>query len=556
MTRLEVWFPEQDKARALAALHALNLPSIGGALLHLSEKMTYPASGPIIATDLKPGEPNLVGSSTGYDIFDHPGWTPEKFAEFVTSHEHLHVLVDRQPCPTLAVLAGYLQARILVDETYSTCRRMLSLITTDGNVAALALEDGHDNTVEQVRDAFFADGLDAALALPGWRVAKSGPPAPFSTRDAALHRRMDLVLWHADYECGRVKVPEGAELSPLNLKIFKHDDVGGHRPVIGYARSSKHLYEIIAPKLDELGPLEVMCAVDGELQRFSDPVGGVGGGLGAHVSDWADWILWHSIPEGHGGQAAGDGEPWEGESTDARLYRIAHNIVGYDEQDRDTTYFSTAADVQAWLRRSLGHHGAPLSVHVLDDIAFALADNSPALIQKHLYDRSDGPEVRAGYRADAFRPWAGSQNWWDPDRLAHVRNPSLRTVMDGAVLEAFEATNCLDYADLEPYLRPAGARADGNSWFVVRLGDNPTCIAFPAQRTILAVSTDNDGAVAEITAHEYFRRIGQKGRKRDFEKRWARWLDENQPLTKEEIHVGLEIIDQIIEGSDDDPGDE
>jgi hypothetical protein len=139
---------------------------------------------------------------------------------------------------------------------------------------------------------------------------ESRPPVPFSVLDAAFNRRMDLARWQTSVELGKVAVPKGAELSPLNFVIVEHDDIGGQRPVIGHARSSKHLYEIIVPPLDELGPLEVMCAVDGELQRFIDPVTGEDKGIGAHAADWAGWILQDSVAGGL--QPGGPVPPWEG----------------------------------------------------------------------------------------------------------------------------------------------------------------------------------------------------------------------------------------------------
>ena len=96
------------------------------------------------------------------------------------------------------------------------------------------------------------------------------------------------------------------------------------------------------------------------------------------------------------------------------MYRLAHNIVSYEDHRTDTTYFSTAGEIEAWLRRALGNHNAPITVGVLDDVSFTLAADSPTLIQKHVFDRSDG--LQAGYQANAFRPWAGTTNWWHPER--------------------------------------------------------------------------------------------------------------------------------------------
>lgn len=548
MTRLDVWVPKRERARVLSALESLGT-TLDRAVLQLPVTVNDSGSGAIFSVEQRPGGPSVLGFSTGYDVFGKPGWTPERFAEFVTSRKHLHVFIDGNPAPTLAALAGYLQTPLLVDETYPTGSRELDLVTTDGNVAILRLDGGCDDSADLIRELFFTEGLDSALAVPGWFVAKSGPPV-FGRRHSALHRRMDLAFWKSADELGKIVIPKGAKLIPLSMVIVDHDGIDSRRPVIGYVRSSKHLYEIIVPALDELGPLEVTCAVDGVLQRFIDPVTGEDQGIGAHAADWANWILRHSVPDGHDGLAPAR-QPWEGNGPDDRLYRVANNIVNYEDHDTDTTYFSTAGDVEAWLRRALGNHNAPLTVRVLDDVSFTLDARVPALIQTHVYDRSDGPDMEAGYQAAALRLWAGKKNWWNPERLAYTSNPSLNTVMDGQMIQAYTAANCLDYTDLEPYLLPVDARANENSWFVLRLGDTPTCIAFPSQRTILAVNTDHDGATAEITAHEFFRWSTQWGRKNEFEKQWARWLDESLPLTTEEIQAGLKTLEQTIERSDD-----
>lgn len=556
MTRFDVWVPEENRARVLAALEVLSdlpalepLGGLDGDVLQLPLTVNDAASGPLLTGDQRPGGPSVIGWSTGYDVFSQPGWTPERFAQFVSTRSRLHIGIGVGPRPTVAALAGYLQTPMLTDEEAGDRGRSITFVTTDGNVTIAEYAGGQADTAE-VRDTFFNEGLNRALALLGVTVRKAGPVGRFSLRDEALNRRMDLVFWQGGYEFGKVAVPKGAELSPLNMVIAEHDGVSGVRPVIGQARSSKHLYEIIVPPLEELGPLEVTCAVEGVLQRFIDPATGEDKGPGAHAADWADWILRDSVPAGQPEPAPGH-EPWQGDGMDARMYRLAHSIVNYEDHHTDTTYFSTAGDVEAWLRRAFGDHNAPLTVGLLDDVAFTLAADGPALIQRHIFDRAEG--LQAGYQPNAFRPWAGTGNWWDEDRRAYTRNPSLGTVMDGQKLESYAAVNCLDYADLEPYLLPAGARADDGSWFVIRLGDTPTCIAFPAQRTILTVSTDHDGAAAEIAAHQYFAWSRRNGRRRDFEEQWARWLDESRPLTKDEIQAGLKALEQIIERSDDEP---
>jgi hypothetical protein len=120
--------------------------------------------------------------------------------------------------------------------------------------------------------------------------------------------------------------------------------------------------------------------------------------------------------------------------------------VNYEDHDTDTTYFSTAPEVQAWLRRSLGNHSAPLTVGLLDDASFTRAADSPTLIQRHVFDRSTG--LQAGYQANAFVPSAGTQSWWDPDRPYYGTRRC--RPWDGPT-PGYTAENCLDFADLEPH---------------------------------------------------------------------------------------------------------
>lgn len=369
----------------------------------------------------------------------------------------------------------------------------------------------------------------------------------YDVRDIARRRQWPLTSWKDAHARGRLAVPEGAELSPLNLVVVPGDEIDcRERAVIAHARSSQHLYEILFPLTEELAPLDVMCAVDGVLQRFADPVTGTDKGFGAYPTDWAEWILRDSAPGGH---RSVERRPWEGSGVEARLYRLEHNIVNYEDHEADTYQFVTADELAAWLKRALGDHNAPISVHLLDGASLSLSAAQEPMIQRHHFDRSDGPEVKAGYQPNVFKPEVGTKNWWNQGLRAYTRLPSLQTSMDGQSLEAFRAENCLDFADLEPHLLPAGAQVNAGSWFVVRLGDTATCIAFPAAHTILSVTTDHDGAAARIGTQEYFSWVDERARLNDYERQWGRWLDGNEPLTKDEIDDGLRALGQLIEGS-------
>ncbi|MCQ1947560.1 MULTISPECIES: hypothetical protein [unclassified Arthrobacter] len=483
---------------------------------------------------------DIVGESTGYDIFGEPGWTLEKFTLFMTSRKHMYSESENGKSPTLAALAGYWQTPFLVD-TAQNDSHFVYLVTPDGNVTIVEYDGGQDGMLS-LRETFFVRGLEAALALPGVTLRKAGPRPLPGVDSFAANRQGLLHDWVTAHDLGRMSAPQGAELCANDLLFPHRDEINTHRPVVAYVRSAQHLYELLYPVTQELGPLELLCAVDGVLQRYVDPETGAEQGLGALATDWADWILEDSVPEGHRRPK----QPWEGNSLDARLYRLEHHIVDYDDQETGTSQFVTALELETWLKSALGRHNLPISVDVLNDAALLLKAGTMPVFQQHTYERSEGPELKVRKSKQFFSPWAGFRTWEHPDTGRHLFQPYLNTVMDGEKVESFHAVSCLDFDELEPYLLPSGATVDMQSWFVLSVRDTRTCILFPAAGTMLKVSTDNDGAAARITAREYQGRRRELDRERAFHTRWADWLDADHQLTHQEILAGMDTLDRMI----------
>lgn len=482
----------------------------------------------------------IVGESTGYTILNETGWTEEKFMLFVMSREHLHINIEDHKLPTLAALAGYWRTPLFVDIPKGDSH-LIFLVTPDGNVTMVEYDGGREG-VFHMRETFFGDGLDPALVLPGVTIRKAGPRTTPGIDSMAANRQGLLHGWVNAHDLGRMAAPKGAELSASDLKFPHLEEIDRERPVVAYVRSSQHLYELLYPVTHQLGPLELLCAVDGVLQRYVDPDTGVEQGMGAVADDWADWILAESVPAGHRAPK----QPWEGNSIEARLYRLEHNIVDYDDQETGTSQFGTALELETWLKRALGRHNLPLSVHILDDAAMLLRADIMPVYQKHTYERSAGEVLEILTSKQFFSPWAGFRTWERPEKGDHLFKPYLNTVMDGAELQSVLAVNCLDYDQLEPYLLPDGARANMNSWFLLSVGDTRTCILFPAVDSMLKVSTDHDGAFAGITACEYWGRRRELDRERAFQKQWGDWLDSDHQLTREEVRAGLDTLDRMI----------
>lgn len=541
-----VWIPGAEWPRVRSGFESMNTEQFNDAALrlpvdpwpaavrvHENGDVSY-SGGAILDADV------VIGESTGYDVFGEPGWTEQKFVLFVLSRDQLHCEIAGRKSPTLAVLAGYWRTPMLVENRRGDVQ-LVSFITVDGNVTVAECESG-DEPLARIRDAFFARGLGEALKVPGVTVRKTGAPVLPAVDTVAASRQTLLRDWMTAHDLGRLGLPKGAELSPHDLQFPSRDEIDPDRPVVAYARSSRHLYELLHPVTDELGPLELLCAKDGALQNYTDPDTGVTQGPGALGTDWAEWIVADSVPEGQRVPR----QPWEGNSTEARLYRLEHNIVDFSDQETSTAQFGTALELHTWMRQALGNHAVPLSVHVLDDIALMLREEATPLYQEHTYERSAGRVLKIRTSKKFFYPWAGAADWTSPDRSGHPYRPSLETVMDGGELESFLAVNCLDLNKLEPYLLPAGTPVRRDSWFLLSVGDSRTCILFPAVGTMLNVSTDHDGASARIAAREYFSRRRELERERRFAIQWAGWLDEEHQLTQDELRLGLESLNRMI----------
>ncbi|MCQ2001466.1 hypothetical protein [Arthrobacter zhaoxinii] len=544
-TRYDVWIPAREWARVRPIVESMNNPNTDGPHLRWPVDpwpVTFAVedNGDATYSGNVSWYNDTIGESTGYDVFQKPGWTPEKFSLFVFSRHNMHLDLGRRSYPTLAALASYLQTPMVVDEDMGSFHRT-SLLGTDGNVA-LVSHPGVPGTIEHIRTAFFTQDLAAVLAVPGVSLNSKNVRQTSSMSGAAYGRQTQIRDWMQAHVRGKLSAPKGAELAWNDFNLPYSDDIGDTRPVVAWARSSKHLYEVIYPTTEQVGPLEMLCAVDGELQSYVDPDTGVDEGVGAHGADWAQWVLQHSVPEGRRTPK----QPWEGNNPEARLYRMEHNIVSYEDHETGTSQFESALELHTWLKRSLGDHNAPISVHVLDDVSFMLAEERLPVLQEHTYERISGPGVKVRYSTQTFFPWVNVLDWRKGDHEGHSWNSSLSTAMDGETLESFLGTNCVDFASLEPYLMPVGAPVRMNTWFLLHLDGTRVCMAFPAVGTMLEVSTDHDGATAQIAAREYSSRQERLDLEYRFQTRWANWLDDDHRLTHTEMREGMKALAELI----------
>lgn len=84
LTYYRAWIPEQHRARVRPLLEAMNTPDGSSLRLPvepLPAELNWNGPGPTFSWELNPGLHDGIGKYTGYDVFDQPGWTLEKFAE-------------------------------------------------------------------------------------------------------------------------------------------------------------------------------------------------------------------------------------------------------------------------------------------------------------------------------------------------------------------------------------------------------------------------------------------------------------------------------------------
>lgn len=480
----------------------------------------------------------------GHDRFrDGQRWDLGLFARFVASRRQLQFHPeDGTTRPTLAALSGLLRCPILVDEDQGSFHRV-KLISPDGSVAE-ARCDGQDGTLDRVRSVFFSHGREAAVQLEFLQVENPGTVGYPSRDELAFLRQGQFREWIRQHTMGLIATPEDSLLRPLDFNLPFSDEIESDRPVMVWARTEHHLYEIIYAQLEDgVGPMDVMCAVDGELQAYTDPLTGDEQGWGAPLDLWCNWVLNHAVPAGAPPSPA---QPWEGESTAARLYRLEHSIVSYRDFESSTHQFQSGLDLEAWIEHALGGHNLPFQVHVLDDVAMMLDRVPLPKSQRHRYTSEDPETVSVNEVDRHLDPWLGTALWQNGNTVDDVWRPILHTRMDGTILESYQATNCVNLQPIQRYLQTGHMDVDPDGWFVVSIGDTVTGFLVPASDAILCVSTDDDGARASMTVRNEALRSAEREREIGFHTRWASWLDESHTLTASEIREGLAAVGRLV----------
>lgn len=156
--------------------------------------MTDPASGLQLPVDLEPGAfvqddtsghwsvkgesawapDKLVDRFPGPSLFSRPGWNVMYLAGVLAARRELRISGMKHQKASLATLAGYLRLPLVVGDG-GKAPGTLHFITDTGDVT-VADFSGYGQEFADVRDAYFARGLEAALAQGASRFAKNGNP--------------------------------------------------------------------------------------------------------------------------------------------------------------------------------------------------------------------------------------------------------------------------------------------------------------------------------------------------------------------------------------------
>lgn len=549
-TPYRVWIGPGNNVgeRSEQFIHALNTPGEGALKWPVSNEDQWPV---VFGEDI---DGNRTYSGV-YNVFEHGifrphaedhfpyghRWDLELFSRFAASRPSLHYRHDDGSIsPTLAALSSLLRADILVDEDQGSFHRV-RFIAPDGSIT-VARHDGQDATMELIRNTFFEDGIKPATELICLTIETIGGDEPEPLESQAFNRMGQFRDWTRQHRLGYWSVPEGSRLAPSDFQVAYSDDIDPDRPVMAAAATPEHRYEIIFPDPDSgdyyVDPMEVLCAVDGELQEYADPLTGEEGSYGATMDQWCYWILCHTVP---GGLKASGSHPWEGEGADAALYRVEHNIVSYRNFETSTSQFRTGQDLEFWLRHALRGHNAPLEVHVLDDVALMLDRVPLPTHQQHTYASTDEGYIGLKKSSRVLDLWDGAAAWQEDG--ADAWHPVMQTRMDGAAIQSYMATHCIDLDDYQDYLRGPWNKGQ---WYVISLEGTRTGILIPAFGAVLIAEVDDDGAAATITARDEKQRLADRDAEEKFHSRWASWLDESHTLTRDEIRDGLAAVGRLV----------
>lgn len=242
-----------------------------------------------------------------------------------------------------------------------------------------------------------------------------------------------------------------------------------------------------------------------------------------------------------------------GKDLESTLERVEKNIVEYSEDYLDYGFFYPREGISGWLKQQ-----APRQVLGWDYYALAEQDLQAVLgrdyiLLQNFNTTADHPvgNPKVTYLPHGYRPGMEPEDFLT--YYSREGNPLTLTSymgfrLDGTEITDFNSAGVLSFELVEPLLRPVDPEdVPVGTWLVVHVPGLPMALLLPPSGAVLHLYTDEDGAMTVLEVLEQEEALFEQTRNAMFERRWGKYLDENQPLSDADCAEDIAILHARIQ---------
>lgn len=253
-------------------------------------------------------------------------------------------------------------------------------------------------------------------------------------------------------------------------------------------------------------------------------------GDSAPVQDWYDAIRFQDV--GHNAVLR-DEKNWGGDGLEDMVVRSERGISKAELEEVAVAGFSRLADFQTWVDDTLSGTQVRIEVLALSDYPDSFEEPLPG----QLLQGFDGDEW-LGYLESMVSTDHDSRLWLTSNYDVRL-DPQAAVRMSGAQLMGFNASAVMNWR----LLREDGAVRRGpdvpwpapDGWLLLGIVGTDAALPVPASTANVWITVADDFATVAVSVLPTAERERLGRARADFERRWGRWLDPDEPISEREI---------------------
>lgn len=237
-----------------------------------------------------------------------------------------------------------------------------------------------------------------------------------------------------------------------------------------------------------------------------------------------------------------------GNDLESTLERVEKNIVEYSEDYLDYGLFYPREGISGWLKQQAPRQVLGWNYYALDDqeLPRVLGRDYVLLQSFNTGDEHPVEKPKVTYMAHGYRPGMEPEDFFtyynrEGDLLSFSSYMSFR--LDGSEITDFNSLGVLSFELVRPLLRPVDPEdVPVGTWLVVHVPGLPMALLLPPSGAVLHLYTDEDGAMTMLEVLDQEETLFEQTRNAMFERRWGKYLDENQPLSDADCAEDIAIL--------------